>query len=324
MTETGVAGTVGAFAFASVNNPTQITAIMVGGGLQGTMFAVRYASMSVAAQFNGARANAADQFVYSIKTPGGTTLAAGTTTGAGTGPFPAASVSTIAAGYPFVVTEAQAPGSVSPLADYAVSLTCTNQTTGSSTTVLPNNQVTTSYTFPGLQYGDAISCVFTDTANRTNLTIAKSGPANVNAGAALAYTLVVGNAGPLSAAGALVQDPAVANFSATGIVCSGATGGAACPAIAQLTIANLQGVGIAIPTLPPGGDRHLGRERHRGHRQHHQHSRDHRTIGGHQQQPHADIDRDDHGHRGGGPRDHAQLPRERERGTAGLGHGAVQ
>ncbi len=119
-----------------------------GHGLQGAMFAVRYASMSVAAQFNGARANAADQFIYSIKTPGGTTLASGTTTGAGTGPFPAASVSPIAAGYPFVVTEAQAPGSVSPLADYAVSLTCTNQATGSSTTVLPNNRPPPATPFP--------------------------------------------------------------------------------------------------------------------------------------------------------------------------------
>jgi len=253
VTETGVAGTVGSFAFASFNNPTQITATMVGGGLQGAIFAVRYASMSVTAQFNGARANPADQFVYSIKTLGGTTLATGTTTGAGAGPFPAASLSTIAAGYPFVVSEAQAPGSVSPIADYAQSLTCTNQATGSSTTALPNNLVANTYTFPGLQYGDAISCVFTDTANRTNLTIAKSGPANVNAGAAVAYTLVVSNLGPLSAAGALVQDPAVANFSASSVACTGASGGAVCPAIAQLTIANLQGAGIAIPTLPSGG-----------------------------------------------------------------------
>ncbi|MGC1387242.1 MAG: SdrD B-like domain-containing protein [Steroidobacteraceae bacterium] len=253
VTETGANGTVGAYAFASVNNPSQITAVMVGTGLQGAMFAVRYASMSVAAQLNGARANAADQFIYSIKTPGGTTLASGTTTGAGTGLFPAASVSPIAAGYPFVVTETQAPGSVSPLADYAVSLTCTNQSTGGSTTALPNNLAATTYTFPGLLYGDAITCVFTDTANRTNLTIAKSGPASVNAGAALAYTIVVSDLGPLGAAGALVQDPAVANFTATGVACTGASGGAVCPAIAQLTIANLQGAGIAIPTLPSGG-----------------------------------------------------------------------
>ena len=89
VTETGVAGTVGSFAFASFSNPTVVTAKMVGSGLQGVMFAVRYASMSVTAQFGNARANAADQFVYTIKTLGGTTLATGTTTGAGNGPFPA-------------------------------------------------------------------------------------------------------------------------------------------------------------------------------------------------------------------------------------------
>ena len=252
VTETGVGGTVGSFAFASVSNPTVVSAKMVGSGLQGVMFAVRYASMSVTAQFSGARANAADQFVYTIKTLGGTTLASGTTTGAGSGPFPPANLATIAAGYPFVVSEVQAPGSVSPIADYALSLTCTNQS-GGSPTPLPVNLAAGTYTFPSLQYGDAISCLFTDTANRTNLTIAKSGPANVNAGAAAAYSLVIGNGGPLAAAGALVQDPAVANFSATGVACSGASGGAACPAPAQLTVANLQGAGIAIPSLPSGG-----------------------------------------------------------------------
>src|SRR5450631_2194504 len=252
VTETGVLGTVGSFAFASFNNPTVVTATMVGGGLQGVMFAVRYASMSVSAQFSGARANAADQFVYTIKTLGGTTLASGTTTGAGSGPFPPANLATIAAGYPFVVSEVQAPGSVSPIADYALSLTCTNQAGGSSTP-LPVNLAAGTYTFPSLQYGDAISCLFTDTANRTNLTIAKSGPANVNAGAAVAYNLVIGNGGPLGAAGTLVQDPAVANFSATGVACSGASGGAACPVPAQLTVGNLQGAGIAIPALPSGG-----------------------------------------------------------------------
>ena len=250
--ETGVAGIVGSFAFASFNNPTIVSSTMVGGGLQGVMFAVRYASMSVTAQFSGARANAADQFIYSIKTLGGTTLATGTTTGSGTGPFPAASLATVAAGYPFVVSEVQAPGSVSPIADYALSLTCTNHAGGSST-ALPNNLAASTYKFPGLQYGDAIACVFTDTVNRTNLTIAKAGPANVNAGTAVAYTLVISNLGPLGAAGALVRDPAVANFSATGVACTGASGGAVCPAAAQLTIANLQSAGIAIPTLPSGG-----------------------------------------------------------------------
>jgi uncharacterized repeat protein (TIGR01451 family) len=252
VTETGVPGTVGSYAFGSFNNPTVVSAVMVGGGLQGALFAVRYASLAVTAAFNGTRANAADQFTYSIKTLAAQTLASGTTTGTGLGPFPPASLATIAAGYPFVVNQVQAAGSVSPAADYAVSLTCTNQTTGSSSTVLPTNQGVSTYTFASLQYGDAINCLFTDTANRTNLSIAKSGPASVGAGAAVKYTLVVSNAGPLGANGAIVQDPAAANFNATGVACTGVSGGAVCPAAAQLTVANLEGAGIVIPMLPNG------------------------------------------------------------------------
>jgi uncharacterized repeat protein (TIGR01451 family) len=253
VTETGVAGTVGAFAFTSFNNPTVISAKLVGSGLQGALFAVRYASVALTAQFAGARANAADQFTYRISTPGGQILGTGATTGAGAGPFPAASLSTIAAGYPFVVSEVPAAGSVTPVADYAISLTCTNSSVSGSSTVLPTNQAASTYTFPTLHYGDAINCLFTNSANRANLTIAKTGPPTVGAGGTVRYLLVVGDQGPLAASGALVQDPAVANFSATGVTCTAATGGAVCPTAAQLTIANLQGPGIAIPTLPNGG-----------------------------------------------------------------------
>jgi len=253
VTEAGVAGNVGAFAFTSFNNPTVVSAKLVGSGLQGALFAVRYASVALTAQFAGARVNGADQFSYRISTPGGLVLGTGTTSGAGAGPFPAASLATIAAGYPFVVSEVPAPGSVSPVADYAISLTCTNAAVGGSSTLLPNNQAGATYTFPTLHYGDAINCVFTNSANRADLTIAKTGPPTVGAGGAVKYTLVVGDQGPLAASGALAQDPAVANFSATAVACAAASGGAVCPTPAQLTIANLQGPGIAIPSLPNGG-----------------------------------------------------------------------
>ena len=250
VTETGVAGTVGAFAFASFNNPTQISTTMKGGGLQGPMFAIRYASLAVSSQINGTRANAADQFAYSIKTVGGQIVTSGTTTGAGAGPFTPAIVPTIAASYPLVVTETMAPGSASTLAGYAVALTCTNLATGASSTALPVNQTVNSFTFPSLQYGDALSCVFTNTANRANATITKSGPATVNAGATVNYSLVAANAGPADASGLLVKDPAVANFTATSVTCGTASGGAQCPPPASLTVANIQGAGIIIPALP--------------------------------------------------------------------------
>ncbi|HEY1312814.1 MAG TPA: CshA/CshB family fibrillar adhesin-related protein, partial [Steroidobacteraceae bacterium] len=252
VTETGVAGTVGSFVFASFNNPTQLSATLVGGGLQGAMFAIRYASLAANAQFSGARASASDQFTYGISTTGGQSIASGTTSGSGTGPFTPAVAPTIAASYPFVVSETLAAGSTSTLANYAVSLTCTNGASGTSSTVLPTNLANRTYTFSSLQYGDAVSCVFTNTANRANLTVAKSGPTSVSAGAPVSYNVVVANAGPSDAGGAFVKDPAVANFTALAVTCGSAAGGAVCPT-AGLTIANLQGSGILIPTLPSGG-----------------------------------------------------------------------
>jgi len=251
-TETGVAGTVGSFAFASFNNPTRVATTLVGGGLQGPMFAVRYAALGVTAQLSGLRANASDQFTYSIKSAGGQVFASGTTTGAGAGPFTLANLPTVSAGYPLVISESMAPGSASALASYAVSLTCTNLATGTSSTPLPLNQSSTSYTFPTLQYGDALSCVFTNTANRANASVVKSGPATVGAGSTLSYSLLVANAGPADASGLLVKDPAVANFTAVGVTCAAASAGAQCPGAGALTLSSLQSTGIAIPALPSG------------------------------------------------------------------------
>src|SRR5882672_6909752 len=251
VTESGVSGTVGSFAFASFNNPTQISATLVGGGLQGPMFAIRYASLSVTEQLNGARANASDQFVYGISTLGGASIASAATSGGGTGPYPPAVVPAVAAGYPFVVTERMAAGSVSTLANYTPTLACTNAANGASTTVLPVNLATATYTFPTLQYGDALSCTFTNTANRTNLGILKTGPASVSAGAPVTYSVVLNNLGPLDAGGTRLLDPVVANFTATAVACTAATGGAVCPS-AGSSVANLQGAGIPIATFPSG------------------------------------------------------------------------
>lgn len=144
-------------------SPTTVTARMVGSGLQGVMFAVRFASIRLNKQIIGARINAADQFTFRIAaTSSGTTLASGTTTGTGTGPFTAAAVS-LASGIPLTISEAMAAGSVSTLSQYRGSLTCTNGTAG-STTPLPTNLVASSYSFGALQFGDAIQCTFTNAA----------------------------------------------------------------------------------------------------------------------------------------------------------------
>lgn len=159
-TETGVAGTVGAYVVGSVN-PTSVTTKLVGGGLQGAMFAVRFASIRLTTQIVGARANPADQFSFSISaTSSGSTLASATSSGTGLGPFTAAALSSTAA-VPLSLNQAMAGGSVNTIAHYRSSLTCTN--TATSTTPLPSSLITTSYSFGTLQFGDAVTCTFTET-----------------------------------------------------------------------------------------------------------------------------------------------------------------
>ena len=161
-TETGVPGTVGGYIVGS-NSPTTVTTNMQAGGLQGAMFAVRFASIRLRKTITGARVNAADQFTFRVSaTSSGTTLASGTTTGTGNGPFSATPLS-LASGIGLTLSEAMAAGSVSTLAKYQSRLTCTNTTT-SSTTPLPNNLLTTSYNFGALQFGDAVICVFNNAA----------------------------------------------------------------------------------------------------------------------------------------------------------------
>lgn len=160
-TETGVPGTVGGYIVGS-NSPTTVTANMQAGGLQGAMFAVRFASIRLNKSITGARINAADQFQFRItSTSSGSTLATGTTTGTGNGPFTAAAIS-LASGIPLTLTEAMATGSASTLAQYSSRLTCTNST--SSTTPLPVNVATTNHSFGALQFGDAVQCTFTNAA----------------------------------------------------------------------------------------------------------------------------------------------------------------
>jgi uncharacterized repeat protein (TIGR01451 family) len=99
------------------------------------------------------------------------------------------------------------------------------------------------------------SATDTDTVNLVaDLSITKSdGVTNVNAGGTTTYTIVVSNAGPSAANGAVFTDPAVANLSVTGVSCGSASGGAACPTPPNTTVALMQGAGIVVPTLPAGG-----------------------------------------------------------------------
>lgn len=180
VTETGVSGTVGSYVFGSFDNPTQVTVDMKSGGLQGFIVGVRYASISVVSEIAGQRYSPADQFSYAVKTTAGVPLASGATSGTALSGFTPASLPTVAASYPFLVSEAMASGSTGALTNYSVSLTCTNTNTGSAT-VLPTNSTGASYTIASLQYGDAVVCTFTNTPIFSPVTGTVYSDANHNA-----------------------------------------------------------------------------------------------------------------------------------------------
>lgn len=169
--ETGVAGTVGAYIVGSLS-PSTVTVQLVAGGLQGVMLAVQYSTISVNKQLSGGRANSADQFIYGTQaTSNGSNLASATSTGAGNGPFVAA-VATLSSGVGVTVSEKMAAGSVSSLSQYITNLNCTNGAAGSPTP-LPSNQPVTSFNFGSTSYGDAITCVFTNTPKPATVMLQK-------------------------------------------------------------------------------------------------------------------------------------------------------
>lgn len=75
-------------------------------------------------------------------------------------------------------------------------------------------------------------------------------------GATNTYVITLTNNGPSAANGAVVTDPASTGLSCTAVSCA-ASGGAVCPAsgagAGQLSVGNLQGTGVVVPTLPSAG-----------------------------------------------------------------------
>jgi len=155
---TGTGGAVGAYILGS-NSPTAVTVQTTAGGLQGVMFAIRFASIRLQTQILGTRANSADQLSFQIaSTATGTTLTSGTTTGTGAGPF-TGSVLNMSAGVPVTLRLAMAAGSVNPITAYAANLTCVN-TAGTTRAALPNNLNTTNTSIGQLEFGEFLVCTF--------------------------------------------------------------------------------------------------------------------------------------------------------------------
>lgn len=155
---TGTAGTVGAYILGS-NSPTSVTVQTQSGGLQGVMFAIRFATIRLQTQILGTRVNSADQLSFQIaSTATGATISSGSTSGTGTGPFSTAPLS-MSAGLPITLRLAMASGSASALSAYSASLTCVN-TAGTTRAALPSNLSTTNTNIGQLQFGEFLVCTF--------------------------------------------------------------------------------------------------------------------------------------------------------------------
>lgn len=70
------------------------------------------------------------------------------------------------------------------------------------------------------------------------------------AGGTTSYSITVTNTGPSNVSNALFRDTPSTGLSCTSISCSVASGSALCPLPANLTVANMAGAGIQIPSLP--------------------------------------------------------------------------
>lgn len=155
---TGAPNTVGAYILGS-NSPTSVTVETRAGGLQGVMFAIRFATIRLQAQFLGTRVNSADQLSFQIaSTATSATISSGTTTGTGAGPFTTTPLN-MAAGIPVTLRLAMASGSVSAITAYAANLTCVN-TAGTTRAALPNNLNTTNTNIGQLEFGEFLVCTF--------------------------------------------------------------------------------------------------------------------------------------------------------------------
>ncbi|WP_082563161.1 DUF11 domain-containing protein [Pseudoxanthomonas sp. Root65] len=103
--------------------------------------------------------------------------------------------------------------------------------------------------------GQAIVCTITNRARVVDVSVVKSAAAGAaTSGQVKTFTVVVSNAGPAAADGAVVSDTPGAGLTcpAAGnpITCA-ASGGGACPGAGALP--SLVGGGVAVPVLPAGG-----------------------------------------------------------------------
>ncbi len=134
-------------------------------------------------------------------------------------------------------------------------ITCTGLGTGEATVTLGTRTVSLNAAATAL--GNAIECTFTNRRIEADLSVTKTntplaGPVDqandvLLSGSQTIYEIVVSNAGPDAANGAILSDPPPTGLTCNAVTCSNPTGGAVCPAV---SVPVLQGSGVTINTLP--------------------------------------------------------------------------
>jgi uncharacterized repeat protein (TIGR01451 family) len=145
-----------------------------------------------------------------------------------------------AGGFPCALGTVNAGQTISVTAVFAVpsgysgaSITNIATATGSTTDPDPSNNS---------------SSVTTPVTTSADIAVVKTGPASVNSGAGISYTVVVSNAGPSDANGASFSDPVPAGITGVTASCGGATVGAVCGTVGVAG----NNVTSTITTLPAG------------------------------------------------------------------------
>ncbi|MFI4957568.1 MAG: hypothetical protein ACHP7C_00195, partial [Lysobacterales bacterium] len=228
-----------------------------GSSLQGFAFGVRWGGVRLRKALPSGRLDSSDQFTYRVINVKGQEIINTSTSGAGVGNYPYISGQATMPGNVLTLKEEMAAGSKSTLQQYDRTIVCANGNPGSAT-VLPSGTFDPANlpTVDLQQLGDRVDCTLTNIPRIADLKLVKSGPATVQAGQPLSYTLAISNNGTHTATGAVFTDPlpvGVTGVTAGGVTCASATNGAVCGALGvSVTGSDAAGYTVtgAVQSLP--------------------------------------------------------------------------
>ena len=260
----GKSGTANAAVFSTTRTGSPFTVMgqvhTNSSSLQGFAFGVRWGGVRLRKALPSGRLDSSDQFTYRVINVKGQEIINTSTSGSASGNYTYISGQATMPGNVITLKEEMAAGSKSTLQQYDRTIACTNANPGSATalpsgTFDPANPPTVDLQ----QLGDRVDCTLTNIPRIADLKLVKTGPATVQAGQPLSYTLAISNHGTHTATGAIFTDTlpvGITGVTAGGVTCGNATGGAVCGALGvSVTGSDAAGYTItgAVQSLPANG-----------------------------------------------------------------------